>query len=169
MFELAQFGSDTVPPLQREPWKIFLLAVGAGLRRKEIDLLEWSSFRFEMGIIRIEATRYFRPKSEDSAGDVEVDHEIMTIFRDLQSVSASDFVVHSHKQPKVDVTYTTYRCEPHFRALLEWLRKLGIDGRSPLYTLRKEFGSYICQNFGIYAASRQLRHADHIDHDKVLR
>jgi len=49
-----------------EAYKAFLLAVGAGLRKKEIDLLEWSSFRWEENVIRIEATRYFHPKSEDS-------------------------------------------------------------------------------------------------------
>jgi integrase len=33
---------------------IFLLAVAAGLRRKEIDLLEWSPFRWEENVIRIQ-------------------------------------------------------------------------------------------------------------------
>jgi hypothetical protein len=50
--------------------KVFLLAIGAGLRKKEIDLLEWSSFRWDENVVRIEATRYFHPKSEDSIADV---------------------------------------------------------------------------------------------------
>ena len=57
---------DSLP----EAFKVFLLAVGAGLRKKEIDLLEWSSFRWEENLIRIEATRYFHPKSEDSIADL---------------------------------------------------------------------------------------------------
>jgi integrase len=32
-----------------EAYKAFLLAVGLGLRRKEIDLLEWPSFGFDCG------------------------------------------------------------------------------------------------------------------------
>ena len=41
-----------------------------------------------------------------------------------------------------------------------WLRKHGVPGLRPLHTLRKEFGSQICDRHGIYAASRALRHAD---------
>ena len=52
-----------------EQFKIFILAVMAGLRRNEIDKLEWSAFRWEEGLVRIEATRWFHPKSEDSLGD----------------------------------------------------------------------------------------------------
>jgi len=46
-----------------EAYKVFLLAVGVGLRKKEIDLLEWSSFRWQENTIRVEPTRYFHPKS----------------------------------------------------------------------------------------------------------
>ena len=34
----------------------------------------------------------------------------------------------------------------------------GVTGRAPLHTLRKEFGSLMNEKFGIYAASRALRH-----------
>jgi integrase len=37
-------------------YMIFLLAVTAGLRRKEIDRLEWPAFRFKDNVIRIEPT-----------------------------------------------------------------------------------------------------------------
>ena len=58
----------------------FLLAVAAGLRRKEIDLLEWTSFRWEQNVIRIQPTNFFHPKSEDSIGDIQIDDEIMAVF-----------------------------------------------------------------------------------------
>jgi hypothetical protein len=46
---------------EREPeqFKIFLLASMAGLRRNEIDKLAWSAFRWDEGLIRIEATEHF--------------------------------------------------------------------------------------------------------------
>ena len=47
-----------------EAFKIFLLGTMVGLRRREIDLLEWSSFRWDEGTIRIEATQHFSAKSE---------------------------------------------------------------------------------------------------------
>jgi hypothetical protein len=49
---------------QPEQFKIFLLASTVGLRRKEIDLLEWTAFHWEQGVLRIEPTKYFRPKSD---------------------------------------------------------------------------------------------------------
>jgi len=35
-----------------------------------------------------------------------------------------------------------------------------VPGSHPVHTLRKEFGSLIAQEHGIYAASKLLRHAD---------
>ena len=35
-----------------------------------------------------------------------------------------------------------------------------MDARNPPHDLRKEFGSIICNESGIFAASAQLRHSD---------
>ena len=54
-----------------------------------------------------------------------------------------------------------YRCQNVFDRLIRWLRDdHGVEGRSPLHTLRKEAGSIVATKAGIYAASRFLRHAD---------
>ena len=66
-----------------EAYKVFLLAIGLGLRRKEIDLLEWPSFRWSENVVRIEPTRYFHPKSEDSIADLPVDPELMEEAKSL--------------------------------------------------------------------------------------
>jgi hypothetical protein len=72
----------------------FLLALGAGLRRIEIDRLEWAAFRFEANLIRIEPTRYFDVKTEHSIGDVAIDHELMSVFRGYAaSAHESGFVI----------------------------------------------------------------------------
>jgi hypothetical protein len=44
------------------------------------------------------------------------------------------------------------------RALLAWLRKKGVVSKTPLHTLRKEFGSQIHSRYGLLAASEALRH-----------
>jgi hypothetical protein len=44
------------------------------------------------------------------------------------------------------------------RALLAWLRAKGVVSKTPLHTLRKEFGSQINDRCGLLAASEQLRH-----------
>ena len=47
---------DELAPGNPEAFKAFLLAVMVGLRRKEIDLLEWDSFLWDRGVIRVQAT-----------------------------------------------------------------------------------------------------------------
>jgi integrase len=151
--------ADAVRELPREPLKIFLLATFAGLRRNEIDKLQWSAFRWEDGVIRIEATEYFTPKSSDSADDISVDRELLAMFRGWHAKAASSFVVEADSEPVIGVGYTVYRADRHFVALTDWLRVKGVTAAKPLHELRKEFGSKLCEKFGIYAASRALRHS----------
>ena len=100
-----------------ELFKIFLLGVMVGLRRKEIDLLEWPSFRWDRGVIRIEPTRYFHPKSEDAIGEVPVEQEIIELFRGYRARATGDFVIESNRAPKPGVTYEHYRCQDDFEKL----------------------------------------------------
>ncbi len=157
LIEEARVELSTEKP---EQLKIFLLATMAGLRRNEIDKLEWSAFLWEEGLIRIEATRWFHPKSEESLGDVEVDSELMELFRGYRAKTSGSFVIESRNEPRPDATFEHYRCQSHFEKLSEWLRKKGVKSKTPVHALRKEFGSQICSREGIYAASRALRHAD---------
>ena len=133
----------------------------AGLRRNEIDKLEWwPSFQWARNVIRIEATRYLQPKSEDSIGDVEVDPELMEIFRGFKARAKGSFVIESNVPARMNATYSHYRCEHDFSELTAWLRSHGVTGSRPLHSLRKEYGSQVCAKHGIYAASQALRHAD---------
>ena len=44
--------------------------------------------------------------------------------------------------------------------MIAWLRSKGVTSRTPLHSLRKEFGSQINARYGLFAASSMLRHAD---------
>jgi hypothetical protein len=43
---------------------------------------------------------------------------------------------------------------------LAWLRAHGVESSKPIHTLRKEIGSVIASEHGIFEASRYLRHSD---------
>jgi integrase len=131
-----------------------------GLRRKEIDLLEWESFLWGAGVVRVQVTQHFDAKTEDSLGDVAVDSELLELFRGYHARATGAFVIESLTQPKSGVSYSHYRCQEVFDRLIGWLRQNGVKGNKPLHTLRKEFGSQVCAAHGVHAASRQLRHAD---------
>ena len=157
---LIKTANDELRDADPEAYKIFLLGVAVGLRRKEIDLLEWSSFHWRENIIRIQPIRYFHPKSEDSIADIPVDAEVMNVFQKCYVTGKGVFVIKSKRPPFPNKPQQYYRCDPIIDRLNDWLRKKGVSGSKPLHTLRKEYGSLLTRNHGIHAASRALRHAD---------
>jgi hypothetical protein len=158
---LVKTARDELALPDPEAFKVLLLSGMAGLRRKEVDLLPWEAFRWEDGVIRIEATRHFVPKTVDSAADVAVDPELMAVFCGYLGASrGAEFVIESPELARPGVNYNHYRCEAVFARLIKWLRKQGVTSAKPIHELRKAFGSAICQRAGIHQASRSLRHSD---------
>ncbi len=157
--ELLENAREELATSRPEQYKIFLLGALAGLRRNEIDVLPWTAFRWNEGVIRIETTEFYRPKSHNSEGDVRVDPELLEIFQGYYARRKSDFVIESDSPPlPFDAPYGVYRCQNHMRALIGWLRSKGVNSKTPLHTLRKQFGSEIHARYGLLAASEQLRH-----------
>ena len=160
MAALLESAREELAVHHPEQFKIFLLGAMAGLRRNEIDKLPWSAFRWDEGVIRIEATHFFRPKTADSEGDVLVDPELLEIFRGYHARAKSEFVIESDRCPDNGKLYDHYRCQRAIQDLITWLRSKGITSKTPLHTLRKEYGSQINARYGLTAASEMLRHAD---------
>jgi integrase-like protein len=159
-FDIATLVDQARAELPQEQLKIFLLAAFAGLRRNEVDKLPWSAFRWNEGVIRIETTEFFRPKSHDSEADVLVDAELLEVFRGFYARRKSEFVIESDGQPKHAATFDRYRCQDDFLALIGWLRSHGVVSRTPLHSLRKEYGSQVNARYGLTAAQEMLRHSD---------
>lgn len=156
--KLLQAAKAELEGLRPEEYKIFLLGLFVGLRRNEIDKLLWSSVNFEGGYIRVEENEYFSPKTDTSTGNVPVDPDIMAILKKFHENARGPFVIESLNKPKVGIAYDHYRAKKHFQHLTRWLRDNGVNEQSPLHTLRKEYGRLVTEGFGIYAASRALRH-----------
>ncbi|MBL9115454.1 MAG: tyrosine-type recombinase/integrase [Verrucomicrobiaceae bacterium] len=144
---------------QPEAFKVLVLGLCCGLRKREIDCLLWRQVDFDAGMIRVEATEHFRPKSEDSAGDVDLDPELVALLRQWKETTKGEFVIagrdHTNFKSRV-----SYRCETVYSALYAWLRKHGVSAQKALHELRKEAGALVAKTAGIYAASRLLRHSD---------
>jgi len=145
--------------LTGEPFKIFTLGLLCGLRKREIDLLIWDQVDFTKGVIRIERTEYFQPKSEDSAGEVDLDPETLALLRGWKATASGPFVIESTRPPRHDASRVNYRCTRHFETLYTWLKTQGITARKPLHELRKELGALLASTHGIFAAQSVLRHA----------
>ncbi|MDB6134700.1 MAG: hypothetical protein JWM59_2943 [Verrucomicrobiales bacterium] len=145
--------------LTGQPLQIFILGICCGLRRREIDLLTWKQVDFEKGVIRIERTEYFQPKSEDSIASVDLDPETVAVMREWKAVGSGPFVIVSSRKPRHTVNRVNYRCTPYFEALNAWLKGKGITAQKPLHELRKELGAILASSQGIFAAQAVLRHA----------
>jgi integrase len=158
--ELIGKAREGLAPKHPEPFKIFCLALFAGLRRLEIDLLEWPSFQWEESTLRIMPTRYFHPKTEDSIADVPIEAELVELFRGYRARATGPFVIEANQPPRPELMYTYYRAQEHFDFLVGWLRNQGIEGEKPIHVLRKEYGSLLCTRAGLLAASRGLRHSN---------
>jgi integrase len=145
--------------LTGEPFKIFALGLLCGLRKREIDLLTWSQVDFTKGVVRIERTEYFTPKSEDSTGEVDLDAELLAMLRGWKATASGPFVIESARVPRHESSRVYYRCDSDFATLYAWLRKHGVKAQKPLHELRKELGAILASAHGIFAAQSVLRHA----------
>ncbi len=144
----------------REVYKVFLLGLLAGMRKGEIDLIEWRMIDWEKHAIRLQESEWLHLKTADSAGEIQMDAGLSRELREFMSVSHSPFVITSNRPPRNDSARIYYRCEPIFDRLNRWLRSKGIAVAKPTHELRKEIGALVSTKHGILAASRFLRHTD---------
>lgn len=158
-FDPEKLIQQAVKTLDGETLKAFILLIFCGLRRGEVDYLEWSSFDSVRSCINIQTTKYFRPKSEHTIGAVPVDSEVLSLLTHWRMEYPEDvFVLRSDRLPAAPSKHRRYRCEKVFSELLKWLKTNGIEDRKPLHVLRKACGDVIARKHGILSASRFLRH-----------
>lgn len=155
-------AATELAPEEPESYKILLLSLVCGLRAGEIDHLLWEKFDFTNKILRVEDSEWHRLKSENSAGDLDLDDHTVEVFQAFSRKAKSVFVIESDSPDNRSKSAAggSYRCQRHFDVALKWLRSQGIKANKPIHELRKEVGSIIASNQGIYAASRYLRHGD---------
>ena len=89
-----------------------------------------------------------------------VDAELLEIFRGYHARRKSEFVIESDCAPDPSALFDHYRCQREIQQLIAWLRSKGVASKTPLHTLRKEYGSQINARYGLTAAQEMLRHAD---------
>jgi integrase len=147
-----------------EAYKLLLLTLVFGLRRSEADTLLWAQFDFHKRLLVIEDTDYKRLKSQDSAGEIDLEPELCAIFKSFHEKAEGDFVLENPTRLRIievsERKSRGYRCNETHNFLLDWLRTKGVNDRRPIHTMRKEIGSIIASRDGIWKASRYLRHSD---------
>lgn len=141
-----------------ELYKIFILALCAGLRRGEIDRLRRESLLAEAGQIVVFNHDHFVAKTEYSKDAINIERLLIQELLALQKAGEA-FILPPKKIPEKEASYRRYWSANHFRSLCVWLRTKGINSDKPIHTLRKYFGCILAKEFGIYVASKGLRHS----------
>jgi len=145
--------------LQRRAFQCFLLALIAGLRRKEIDLLMWEQVYLDRNIIHVRDNKWMSVKTEQSEREIDIPDALVELLKGWQNDSKGEFVIESEVEPKPEATYDHYRLDAANKRLTKWLRSQGLPQENPIHSLRKEYGSIICEKAGVFAASAALGHS----------
>lgn len=157
--DLLRDASKELAAEHPEAYKTFLLALGAGLRANEIDNLQWQNVDARSNVVRVLASDTFNTKTESSEREVFVDAGLIAELDRYRKAATSLYVLESERQPRPNSPVACYRAEATFKTLKKWLRAHGVTAHKPIHTLRKEFGSLVCESSDIFTASRQLGHA----------
>ena len=143
---------------------IFLLAIGCGLRRSEIDRLRREHVNLKAGQLVIVGTEDGDTKTEGSIRTVK-----FTVGGALyQAISDAPLGVHLCC-PKASLTGKrrgeAYRCDLTYRKLVKWLRGKGIvKAQKPIHYLRKAAGDKLAQEYGIHVAANTLGNSIKVAH-----
>jgi integrase len=138
-----------------------LLFAGCGLRKSEADAARWCWLNPEQATLTVKADATFAPKTHASEAPVYVDPGFAAALLSLRPADApADAYILAPNAAALPVsTFTRYRAAHVLDKLTTWLKAHGVNTRTPLHDLRREFGSFIAQTADIFTASRQLRHS----------
>ena len=138
-----------------------LLSISAGLRRHEIDSLQWHQVDFSRQLIRVESTDAASLKTADSRDEVAIDPDTTAILRGFHANKTGQFVIEGTGATSGPKKWgQNYRAGRVLDRAVTWLRAHGVTARKPLHELRKELGALVTAEHGIYAASRVMRHSN---------
>lgn len=158
-YTLIKKAKEELRAVDVEAYKAFLLASLAGLRKREIDGLEWRHVDLTDKKISLFESQFLSLKTPASRDTLSIDDELARELTTLKPGGDERFVLKSTNAIG-RIARGSYRCSEVFEKLYKWLRDQGINSNKPLHELRKELGSHLALKQGIYQASRYLRHTD---------
>lgn len=154
-------AQDKLSKMDPDGYAVVLLSAFAGLRRKEIDLLEWPSIDFKNGLIQLRMTQFFDPKNIDALRPIPIREKwVLDWFKTRRAElgNREGFVIAPDLPYEKDQVRDYYRTKQVLERISRWLRSHGVKDGRPLHTLRKEAGSDIVRRAGLVAGAAFLRH-----------
>jgi integrase len=164
-FEFKSFSKIDFRKPYPASYAAILLAFGAGLRANEIDKARWSWFMFnDKGecLIVIKPEFDFKPKG-GSARAIKIPTEVHQALVATRTDLTSAYVLGGEETTAETLAHGEgYRRKDVMTIANTWLRLRGVENNSrygnPLHRLRKQFGSTVATEFGLFAAQKYLGH-----------
>ena len=150
---------DAKDQLSVDGYRALVLALQFGLRRAEVDRLQWQHIDLLAGQLSVEGTEAGATKTGASARVLDISPGMIDVLAEWKEGAIGDYVVAPLAALR-SKRWSSYRADVAFEEVLGWLRGRGWDSAQPLHQLRKEFGSMISMNFGVFEASEALGHSD---------
>ncbi len=146
-----------------DAYAALLLAYGAGLRANEIDKARWDWIKEEGHSCFIQIPDEqgdFRPKGGEGRL-VRIQREVLDALVKSRN-TASPYIIGGNEPSGKAASGLAYRSPDTFRKINLWLRDRGVEkGKArghPLHTLRKQYGSVIATQHGLFHAQHLLGH-----------
>jgi integrase len=145
--------------LAADAYRTLVLALQFGLRRAEIDRLQWRHVDLVTAQLSVQGTEAGATKTGASERTLDISPGMVAVLAEWKEEAIGDYVVAplAALRPK---RWSSYRADAAFEEVLRWLRGRGWDSAQPIHQLRKEFGSMVSMNFGVFEASEALGHSD---------
>lgn len=147
-----------------EAFRAVLLAIGLGLRANEIDKARWDWIKVTADgrdVLQVAEQDDFRPKG-GTMRVIPIDRGVMRALLETRR-DASPYILGGQASESVKQNGYGYRCREVLRIANDWLRLRGVESNSvrgnPLHALRKEFGSVVATEHGLFAAQKLLGHS----------
>jgi integrase len=102
---------------------------------------------------------HFKPKTHTSEREIPLSPGVLRELETYRPPHGGGFVIASPYDPPPPTGRREYRCRDVFERLVAWLRSKGVTADKPLHEARKEFGSLVTKQAGLFAASRLLGHS----------
>ena len=150
---------DAKDQLSVDGYKTIILMLQFGLRRAEVDRIQWQHVDLVTGQLSVEGTEAGATKTGASARVLDVSPGMIAVLAEWKEGAIGDYVVAPLAALR-SKRWSSYRADVAFEEVLRWLRLRGWDSAQPLHQLRKEFGSMVSMNFGVFEASEALGHSD---------
>lgn len=149
-----------------DAYAALLLALGCGLRANECDKSRWSWLKFDgQGncFIEVQEEEDFRPKG-GMRRIIKIPRELHDAIAGTRADMTSPYILGGTASTESSAKGAGfYRRMATIRTVNTWLRDRGVEADmkygKPLHRLRKQFGSELATNFGLFAAQKLLGHS----------